>query len=62
VSELKKQFNIKRIARNKMHPEYKNDLIELLSAKLKRTSKGEKGSKKSAAEAPAEADGDDHDT
>jgi hypothetical protein len=38
VSELKKQFNVKRIARNKLHPEFRNDLIEVLSAKLKRTS------------------------
>lgn len=39
VSELKKHFAVKRIPRTKLHPEYRNNLVEVLSAKLIREKK-----------------------
>ena len=36
VNELGKYFIVKRVPRCKLHPGYKNDLVEILRAKLKK--------------------------
>ena len=36
IQEMQKYFIIKRVPKNKLHPEYMNDLVEILKCKLKR--------------------------
>jgi predicted nicotinamide N-methyase len=36
VAELKKYFSVKRISMSKLHPDYRNELVEMLVAKPKR--------------------------
>lgn len=44
IAELGKYYSIKRIPRSKLHPEYCSDLIEVLTAKLHRSSSRSKDS------------------
>ncbi len=36
IEEAQKHFSIKRVSKNKLHPGYRNDLVEVLKCKLKR--------------------------
>ena len=44
LAEFGKYFTIKRVSRNKLHPEYRNEMVEIIKAK--RISTGGKQSMK----------------